>query len=173
MSFPSTDVKPFPVADAVPSYWRKQVGPIDNHRSTEHLPAQADVVIIGAGYAGASIVHHIIEECMRCDRPIPSILILEAREACSGATGRNGTYHILCQERPAYWRRTGKRSRSTWLHSRLARSTQSKNLFGVNIVIVTSKRPGLQTSAFMKQAAIKSELTSRKSLKRISQLRKG
>ncbi|KAH6861523.1 hypothetical protein AA0118_g6596 [Alternaria tenuissima] len=90
MSFPSTDVKPFPVADAVPSYWRKQVGPIDNHRSTEHLPAQADVVIIGAGYAGASIVHHIIEECMRCDRPIPSILILEAREACSGATGRNG-----------------------------------------------------------------------------------
>ncbi|CAN9249525.1 unnamed protein product [Alternaria alternata] len=95
MSFPSTDVKPFPVADAVPSYWRKQVGPIDNHRSTEHLPAQADVVIIGAGYAGASIVHHIIEECMRCDRPIPSILILEAREACSGATGRNGTYHML------------------------------------------------------------------------------
>ncbi|KAI4941564.1 hypothetical protein J4E91_010740 [Alternaria rosae] len=90
MSFPGPGVKPFPVADAVPSYWRKQVGPIDNHRSTEHLPTQVDVVIIGAGYAGASIVHHIVEECVRRDRPIPSILILEAREACSGATGRNG-----------------------------------------------------------------------------------
>lgn len=91
MTFSGSKVKPFPVADAVPSYWRKQVGPIDNHRSTEHLPARADVVIIGAGYAGASIVHHIVEECVRRDSPIPSILILEAREACSGATGRNGT----------------------------------------------------------------------------------
>lgn len=91
MAFPGPRTKPFPVADAVLSYWRKQVGPIDNHRSTEHLPARVDVVIVGAGYAGASIVHHIVEECVRSDRPIPSILILEAREACSGATGRNGT----------------------------------------------------------------------------------
>ncbi|KNG44371.1 fad dependent oxidoreductase [Stemphylium lycopersici] len=90
MAFPGPRTKPFPVADAVLSYWRKQVGPIDNHRSTEHLPARVDVVIVGAGYAGASIVHHIVEECVRSDRPIPSILILEAREACSGATGRNG-----------------------------------------------------------------------------------
>lgn len=94
MSHPGSSVEPFPVADAVPSYWRKQVGPIDNHRSTEHLPTQVDVVIVGAGYAGASIVHHIVEECVRRDRPLPSILILEAREACSGATGRNGTYHM-------------------------------------------------------------------------------
>ncbi|KAF1938598.1 FAD dependent oxidoreductase [Clathrospora elynae] len=90
MSSSGQGTKPFPVADAVPSYWRKQVGPIDNHRSTEDLATQADIVIIGAGYVGASIVHHLIEECVRYDRPIPSILILEAREACSGATGRNG-----------------------------------------------------------------------------------
>jgi lysine/ornithine N-monooxygenase len=90
MSFSGPDAKHFPVADAIPSYWRKQVGLIDTHRSTEHLPTRADVLIIGAGYAGASIVHHIVEECERRDQPIPSILILEAREACSGATGRNG-----------------------------------------------------------------------------------
>lgn len=81
----------FPVAGAIPSYWRKQVDPIDSHRSAETLGTDADIVVIGAGYVGASIVHHLIEEHTRCDRPLPSILILEAREACSGATGRNGT----------------------------------------------------------------------------------
>jgi hypothetical protein len=92
MSVPHDGATPFPVAGAVPSYWRKQVGPIDNHRSTEDLVTQADIVIIGAGYAGASIIHHLIEESVRRDRPIPSIVILEAREACSGATGRNGMW---------------------------------------------------------------------------------
>ncbi|KAF9695241.1 hypothetical protein EKO04_007212 [Ascochyta lentis] len=86
----SSRANKFPVAGAVPSSWRKHVGPIDNHRSTESLGTHADIVIIGAGYVGASIVHHLIEEHARCDRPLPSILILEAREACSGATGRNG-----------------------------------------------------------------------------------
>ena len=80
------------MTDAVPSYWRKQVGPIDNHRSTENLVTRADIVVIGAGYVGASIVHHLIEESVRCNCPVPSILILEAREACSGATGRNGMW---------------------------------------------------------------------------------
>ncbi|KAF2028094.1 FAD dependent oxidoreductase [Setomelanomma holmii] len=54
-----------------------------------NLLAEADIVVVGAGYVGASVVHHLIEECVRANRPIPSILILEAREACSGATGRN------------------------------------------------------------------------------------
>jgi glycine/D-amino acid oxidase-like deaminating enzyme len=74
----------------VPSYWRKDVGSIDTHRSTTELPAEVDVVVVGAGYVGASVVHHLIEESVRAKRPIPSVLILEAREACSGATGRNG-----------------------------------------------------------------------------------
>jgi lysine/ornithine N-monooxygenase len=92
MSSSGHGTKPFPVADAVPSYWRKQVEPIDNHRSTEDLSTKVDIVVIGAGYVGASIVHHLLEESVRCNRPVPSILILEAREACSGATGRNGTW---------------------------------------------------------------------------------
>ncbi|KAL5119246.1 hypothetical protein ACEQ8H_002733 [Pleosporales sp. CAS-2024a] len=82
--------KPFPVANAVPSYWREEVGSIDSHRSTTELPVEADIVVIGAGYAGASVVHHLVEESVRTKRSVPSILILEAREACSGATGRNG-----------------------------------------------------------------------------------
>lgn len=85
--------KPFPVENAVPSYWRKERGSIDTHRSTAKLPAQVEVVVIGAGYTGASIVHHLLEETAGAGRPTPSILILEAREACSGATGRNGMWH--------------------------------------------------------------------------------
>ena len=91
---PSRSAKPFPVPNAVPSYWRKAVASIDNHRSTETLPVTSDVVIIGAGYVGASIAHHLIEESGGCGGAVPSIVILEAREACSGATGRNGMSYI-------------------------------------------------------------------------------
>ena len=85
--------KPFPVENAVPSYWRNEIGSIYTHRSTANLPADVEVVVIGAGYTGASIVHHLLEETVGAGRPTPSILILEAREACSGATGRNGIWH--------------------------------------------------------------------------------
>jgi len=85
---PSTG--PFPTAHSTTSFWRTGTNPIDDHRSTESLPPNADVVIIGAGFAGTSIAHHLTEESELHDRPIPSIVILEAREACSGATGRNG-----------------------------------------------------------------------------------
>ncbi|KAE8853215.1 hypothetical protein HRS9122_00207 [Pyrenophora teres f. teres] len=87
MSTPSRGAKPFPVPNATPSYWRKDVGAIDNHRSTETLPATSDVVIIGAGYVGASVAHHLVEESGSRGGAVPSILILEAREACSGRRG--------------------------------------------------------------------------------------
>jgi len=82
---------PFPTAHSTSSFWRSSTKPIDKYRSTELLPPNADIVIIGAGYSGAAIAHHVIEESERHNRCIPSIVILEAREACSGATGRNGT----------------------------------------------------------------------------------
>lgn len=85
-----TSPGPFPTAYSTKSFWRNGTKPIDKHRSTELLPSNADIVIIGAGYAGAAIAHHLIEESERHSRSLPSIVILEAREACSGATGRNG-----------------------------------------------------------------------------------
>lgn len=86
----SAHTGPFPSAQATESYWRSAPLPIDTHRSTEALPAHADVVIIGAGYSGTSVAHHLLAESQRAGRAAPSIVILEAREACSGATGRNG-----------------------------------------------------------------------------------
>lgn len=83
------DSKPFPVPNSTLSFWRTQPHDLDSHRSTEELPAECDIVIIGAGYAGASVAYYLLE-----DNPSPpSIVILEARQACSGATGRNGEFH--------------------------------------------------------------------------------
>ncbi|KAH8883767.1 FAD dependent oxidoreductase [Thozetella sp. PMI_491] len=77
---------PFPVPNPTIPFWRTELHEIDNRRSTAELPEQCDIVIIGSGFSGASIAHHILEG----NSSPPSMVILEARSACSGATGRNG-----------------------------------------------------------------------------------
>lgn len=79
-----------PVPNSTEPFWRTQLHPLDNHRSTPELPAKVDIAVIGSGYAGASVVYHILKTCKDTGAAPPSIAILEAREACSGATGRNG-----------------------------------------------------------------------------------
>jgi len=87
--------RPFPVANPTVPFWRKQpLHPLDSFRSTEALPEKCDILIIGAGYAGISIAYHLVSTVSESD-PKPSIVLLEAREACSGATGRNGSYPSL------------------------------------------------------------------------------
>ncbi|KAI2615901.1 FAD dependent oxidoreductase [Hypoxylon sp. NC1633] len=77
---------PYPVPNATVPYWRTELHKLDSHRSTMWLPQKQDIVIIGAGFAGTALAHYLLK-----DNPSkPSITILEAREACSGATGRNG-----------------------------------------------------------------------------------
>lgn len=71
----------------MPSYWLSYPSDLSKHRTTENLPQLADVVIIGSGYSGAAAAYHILEED---DGRRPSTVILEARDACSGATARNG-----------------------------------------------------------------------------------
>ncbi|KAJ5172866.1 hypothetical protein N7492_005459 [Penicillium capsulatum] len=78
-----------PVPNSLLPFWRTEPHPLDNHRSTESLPEHCDIVIIGAGYAGASVAYHLLNQS-KPDSPPLSITILEAREACSGATARNG-----------------------------------------------------------------------------------
>lgn len=79
-----------PVPNATIPFWRTNLDPLDSHRSTEELPSHCDILVIGAGYAGASTVHHILKQQTS---PL-KILLLEAREACSGASGRNGKYLV-------------------------------------------------------------------------------
>ncbi|KAK7999301.1 DAO-domain-containing protein [Apiospora arundinis] len=62
----STPKPPFPSsAKATDSYWRSLTLPIDTHRSSKDLPVHADIAIIGAGYSGTSIAHHILAESAR------------------------------------------------------------------------------------------------------------
>ena len=75
---------PFP--SSTTPYWRTSPHPLDNHRSTKVPPKIVDVAIVGAGMSGACTAYHL----MRNVPAPPSIVIFEARQACSGATGRNG-----------------------------------------------------------------------------------
>lgn len=68
-------------------FWQSQQHELHNHRSTEQLPPCSDIVIIGAGYAGTSTAWHLAHDNSISSK---SITVLEARGACSGATGRNG-----------------------------------------------------------------------------------
>lgn len=78
--------RPVAVAEATTPFWRTQLHELDSFRTTEELPPECDIVVIGAGYAGVSTAYHILQDN---DFP-PSIVMLEAREACSGASARNG-----------------------------------------------------------------------------------
>lgn len=80
---------PYPVPDATEPFWRQDLDELDGYRSTESLPEAADIVIVGAGYAGTSTAYHLLQRQQEAGQQ-PSIVILEARGACSGATGRNG-----------------------------------------------------------------------------------
>ncbi|KIW21042.1 hypothetical protein PV08_01621 [Exophiala spinifera] len=85
-SLPAHETFPNPTS-TVPC-WRTELHPLDNYRSTEELPSTSDIVIIGAGMTGISIAYHLLQETS--PESAPSITILEARQVCSGATGRNG-----------------------------------------------------------------------------------
>ena len=67
------------------SYWQVPPDEISDLRSTEALPEEADIVIIGSGISGATIAYNILTE-----QPKKKIVLLEARQAASGASGRNG-----------------------------------------------------------------------------------
>ncbi|KAJ7828063.1 DAO-domain-containing protein [Mycena olivaceomarginata] len=80
--------KSFPIPEGMSlSYWLQGVraSPLLDHRTTEELPEFAEVVIIGAGMTGTLTAYELLAR----PNPPKSIVILEARELCSGATGRN------------------------------------------------------------------------------------
>ena len=74
------------------SYWQTPPASLATHRTTVELPLSVDVVIIGSGITGASVAYELLSP----PEPVSSsVLMLEARTACSGATGRNGG-HTKC-----------------------------------------------------------------------------
>ncbi|KAH7375177.1 FAD dependent oxidoreductase [Plectosphaerella cucumerina] len=86
----------FPSINPTKSYWQDPPHRIANLRSTPELPSNEtfDYVIIGSGVSGAATAFKLLSR-----DPSLSILMLEARTAASGASGRNGGH---C--RPGAWK---------------------------------------------------------------------
>ena len=96
------DTRPgVPIQNPTTSFWL-QDPPFPDLVDTQSitLPKTADVVIIGSGITGASIARTILSECasMGISR---RVVMLEARQICSGATGRNGG-HMKCTPYEAF-----------------------------------------------------------------------
>jgi glycine/D-amino acid oxidase-like deaminating enzyme len=77
----------FPHPNPIKSYWQDPPSRIANLRTTPDLPTEEtfDYVIIGSGISGAATAFKLLQR-----DPELSILMLEARTAASGASGRNG-----------------------------------------------------------------------------------
>ncbi|KAJ7669064.1 hypothetical protein B0H17DRAFT_1247021 [Mycena rosella] len=77
-----------PLPNPLRSYWCVPPSPLDSATSKEELPlpAYADVVIIGSGISGTAIARTLLKNASAPLR----VVMLEARDVCSGATGRNG-----------------------------------------------------------------------------------
>ncbi|KAK4182826.1 putative fad dependent oxidoreductase [Podospora australis] len=81
---------PLPVDNPTQSYWQDPPDPIADIHTTESLPASADTVIIGSGITGAAVAWDLLQRKAEDARKNQTIVMLEARQTCSGATGRNG-----------------------------------------------------------------------------------
>lgn len=75
-----------PVANPTRSYWQNPPHPDLLGIQSASLPATCDIVVLGSGITSCSAVL----ELLNGDANKSSITVLEAREVCSGATGRNG-----------------------------------------------------------------------------------
>lgn len=84
------------------SFWMKVPHPEVSNIQSSHLPESTEYLIIGSGITGASVAQALLESLAKTtpsDKDAqPSshakVIMLDARDSCSGATGRNGG-HIL------------------------------------------------------------------------------
>ncbi|EME80288.1 uncharacterized protein MYCFIDRAFT_86840 [Pseudocercospora fijiensis CIRAD86] len=74
-----------PVENSTRSYWQQPpTRPLADLQSSK-LPRNVDVVIIGSGITGCSVARQLLMQAHDLH-----IAMLDARQICSGATGRNG-----------------------------------------------------------------------------------
>ena len=86
-----------PSTNPSPSFWHSEPSSkLLGYRSTVDLPQEVDIAVIGSGISGVSVVYHLLEGLEKKKKPEDgtvknkptTVLVLEAREVCWGATGR-------------------------------------------------------------------------------------
>jgi glycine/D-amino acid oxidase-like deaminating enzyme len=76
-----------PVPKPTISFWQENpLYPALVNIRSDRLPDTVDVVIIGSGITGASVARTLLRESGQTRK----VVMLESRQTCSGATGRNG-----------------------------------------------------------------------------------
>ncbi|KAG1738549.1 FAD dependent oxidoreductase-domain-containing protein [Suillus lakei] len=87
-----------PSANPTRSFWTHcspDASPLASQGSEGLLTSDADICIIGSGITGVGVAYHLaqaaheIAHASAHDEPL-KVVIVEARDFCSGATGRNG-----------------------------------------------------------------------------------
>jgi hypothetical protein len=93
----SPEIPSFPTTSP---HWPETVPEVARllHASETPLPEHTDIAIIGSGLTGTLIARVLLEHPNASDL---KIVILEARDVCTGATGRNGG-HIKCDPHLIY-----------------------------------------------------------------------
>ncbi|KAF8966875.1 FAD dependent oxidoreductase [Flammula alnicola] len=86
-------------SSVLPPFWTVPSSPIAQHGKDAELPLSVDIIIIGSGITGTSIAKVLLDDIHRFEdasakgskrgEPL-KVVMLEARDACSGATARNG-----------------------------------------------------------------------------------
>ncbi|KAH8745162.1 hypothetical protein BGZ57DRAFT_712595, partial [Hyaloscypha finlandica] len=79
-----------PKATSTTRYWRRQPHALDEFCSSETVLSIIDVAVIGGSLSGACTAYYLLAGTEASPTAAPSIVIFEAQQACSGATGRNG-----------------------------------------------------------------------------------
>lgn len=81
------DLYGYPATNPSKSYWIEEFdSPLKKYQDPNGLTSEADVVIIGSGFTGTSVASNLLLE----HSTTKSVVLLEARDVCSAATGRNG-----------------------------------------------------------------------------------
>ncbi|KAF8682718.1 DAO protein [Rhizoctonia solani] len=85
-------ISPLPAQNPTKSFWldsEAAANPLGQVGSTGPLSEAADIVIIGSGITGCSTAYHLSQLFRKSgEGKNQSVVILEARDFCSGATGR-------------------------------------------------------------------------------------
>ncbi|KAJ6020077.1 hypothetical protein N7522_000152 [Penicillium canescens] len=77
-----------PTPHATKSFWLSELSPsLKGYRSTEVIPDQADIAVVGSGISGTFAARELLTTA--ADQGLKlNVVMFEAREVCSGATGR-------------------------------------------------------------------------------------